>query len=172
MSDRGRFDFFDEWRLAAAPEAVWPVIRDVEAWPDWWPSVRSVTPIVGGTPPTWEFRFRTRLPYEMVFAAELVRDDTLRTADARVTGRVNGRGLCTAAAVDGGTLVRFDWWVRPQPAWMRAVAPVARPVFRWNHRSLMTEGATGLARRLDTRLLADPVGILLPARTRSHFTSS
>jgi hypothetical protein len=162
MSDRGRFEFFDEWRVAAAPEAVWPVVRDIESWPMWWPSVRRVTPLLERT--TWEFRFRTRLPYEMVFAAELVRDDRVLTAEARVTGRVDGSGLCTATAIDGGTLVRFDWWVRPQLTWMRAVAPIARPIFSWNHRSLMTEGAAALARRLDTRLLADPVGVLLPAR--------
>jgi Polyketide cyclase / dehydrase and lipid transport len=167
MSDRGRFEFFDEWRLAAALEAVWPVMRDIEAWPDWWPSVRSVTPVTGGSPQTWEFRFRTRLPYDMAFAAELVRDDELQSAEAQVTGRVVGSGLCTATAIDGGTLVRFDWWVRPQLTWMRVLAPMARPVFRWNHRALMAEGAIGLARRLDTHLLADPVGVLLPARQGS-----
>ena len=164
MSDRSRFVFFDEWRLAAEPEAVWPVIRDVEAWPDWWPSVHSVTPAARAAGSTYEFRFRTRLPYHMAFAAELVQDDIQRTAEARVTGRVHGSGLCTAATIDGGTLVRFDWWVRPELAWMRAVAPLARPVFSWNHRSLMAEGARALARRLDTRLLADPVGVLLPGR--------
>jgi hypothetical protein len=47
---------------------------------------------------------------------------------------------------------------------MRAVAPIARPVFSWNHRSLMAEGASGLARHLNARLLAEPVGVLLPAR--------
>ena len=170
MSDRGRFVFFDEWRLAAQPEAVWPVIRDVETWPDWWPSVRKVTPVGGGASSTYEFRFRTRLPYDMAFAAELVQDDTLRTAEARVTGRVDGSGRCTVTAIDGGSLVRFDWWVRPQLAWMRAVAPLARPVFGWNHRSLMADGARGLVRRLDTRLLADPVCVLLPARGGSRPT--
>jgi hypothetical protein len=163
MTDRGRFEFFDEWRLAAEPHAVWQVVRDVDGWPEWWTSVRSVIPVIGRTGPTWEFRFRTRLPYDMVFAAELLRDDVLMKADARVTGRVDGSGLCTATAIDGGALVRFDWWVRPKLAWMRAVSPIARPVFSWNHRSLMAEGARSLARRLDTRLLADPVGRLLPA---------
>jgi hypothetical protein len=167
MSDRRRFVFFDEWRLAADSDAVWPVIREVEGWPAWWPSVRSVTPVAGGAGSTYEFRFRTRLPYDMAFAAELVQDDSLRTADARVTGRVDGSGLCTATAIDGGTLVRFDWWVRPQLAWMRAVAPLGRPLFSWNHRSLMAEGARSLARHLDTRLLADPVGVLLPAHGSS-----
>jgi hypothetical protein len=170
MTDRSRFEFFDEWRLAAEPGAVWPVIRDVEDWPDWWPSVRTVTPVAGDTGSTYQFRFRTRLPYDMAFAAELVSDDTLQTAEARVTGRVDGSGLCTATAIDGGTLVRFDWSVRPQLIWMRVVAPVARPVFRWNHRSLMAEGARALARRLDTRLLADPVGVLLPVARGSRPT--
>jgi hypothetical protein len=167
MGDWGRFEFFDEWRLAAALEVVWPVMRDIEAWPDWWPSVRSVTPVTEGIPQTWKFRFRTRLPYDMGFAAELRGDEPQVGVEARVTGRVRGTGRCRAAVVDGGTLVRFDWWVRPEPSWMRMVAPVARPVFRWNHRALMAEGASGLARRLDTHLLADPVGVLLPARQGS-----
>ena len=168
MSDRGQFEFFDEWRLAAQSDAVWAVVRNVESWPDWWPSVRSVTPIPERTALTLEFRFRTRLPYDMAFAAELVRDDRLFWAEAQVTGRVNGSGRCVATAIDGGTLVRFDWWVCPEVAWMRAVAPLARPVFSWNHRSLMAEGATALARRLDTRLLTDPTGALLPARRASR----
>jgi hypothetical protein len=162
MSDRGRFEFFDEWRLAADSDAVWAVVRDVEGWPDWWPSVRSVTPVSGQGKPAWEFRFRTRLPYDMAFAAQLERDDPLVGVATRVTGRVHGSGHWTASAIEGGTLVRFDWWVAPELAWMRAVAPLARPIFSWNHRSLMTEGARGLAKRLDTRLLADPVGVLLP----------
>lgn len=163
MAERGRFEFFDEWRLAAEPATVWPVIRNVEGWPDWWPSVRSVVPVIGRSTPTWEFRFHTRLPYEMVFAAELDRNDSLLAADARVSGRVDGNGRCAATPIEGGTLVRFDWWVRPQVAWMRAVAPLARPAFSWNHRSLMDEGGRALARRLGTRLLADPLGALLPA---------
>jgi hypothetical protein len=38
--------------------------------------------------------------------------------------------------------------------WMNAVAPVARPVFEWNHHAIMRWGAEGLARRLGARLLA------------------
>src|SRR5215212_5513844 len=165
MSDPIRFEFFDEWRLAADPVAVWAVVRDVEGWPSWWPSVRSVRLVDGRPRTTWEFRFRTRLPYDMAFAAELERDDTLSGVATRVTGRVEGSGQWTASTIEGGTLVRFDWEVAPQLAWMRAVAPIARPIFRWNHRSLMAEGARGLAKRLDTRLLADPVAVLLPRPT-------
>ena len=33
--------FADEWRVAAELEIVWTVLRRLEEWPDWWPSVRS-----------------------------------------------------------------------------------------------------------------------------------
>jgi carbon monoxide dehydrogenase subunit G len=164
VPDHGRFVFFDEWRLAAPPEAVWPVLTDLGTWPQWWPSVRRVTRVADDNGSThWEFHFRTRLPYDMAFTAEVQRDDMALTGRATVIGRLAGEAAWHAEPVDGGTLVRFDWEVRPQPAWMRAVSPLARPVFSWNHRSLMAEAAFGLARRLDTGLLASPVGVLLPA---------
>ena len=87
-----------------------------------------------------------------------------------MAGTVQGSGRWRVVAIAGGTLVRFDFWVRPQVAWMRAVAPAARPVFSWNHRSVMAGGAAALARRLNTRLLADPSGALLPARRDSRPT--
>ncbi len=160
--ERGRFDFFDEWRVAARPDVVWTAVRDVGTWPQWWRSVRSVTLLdAPGAQVVHAFRFRTRLPYDMAFVASVLHDDG-HGVEAWVTGRVDGRGSWRVEPVDGGTLVRFDWWVRPQLAWMKAVAPLARPVFSWNHRSLMAEGARGLAARLDTSLLAPPVGVLLP----------
>ena len=37
---------------------------------------------------------------------------------------------------------------------MRALSPLARPVFNWNHRMLMVEGGESLAQRLSVPLLA------------------
>jgi hypothetical protein len=37
---------------------------------------------------------------------------------------------------------------------MNAVAPVARPVFRWNHNVVMHQGGRGLASLLGAQLLA------------------
>jgi len=166
MGDHGRFRFVDEWRIGAAPEVVWPVVTDLENWSQWWPSVRRVAPVTAGTPDggsQWEFRFRTRLPYDMGFVAEVLQNHLAYTGEARVAGRVVGEAAWRVEPVDGGAKVSFEWEVRPQLVWMRRLAPLARPVFSWNHRSLMAEGAFGLARRLDTGLLARPVGVLLPA---------
>ena len=159
------FAFVDEWELAAEPTEVWSVLRQIEGWPGWWPSVRSVVPLPEPTdgPPGWEFTFRTRLPYSMVFDATLVREEPSAEVEWQVTGRVAGRGICGGRAVDGGTFVWWDWLVTPQLSWMRLLTPIARPVFSWNHKELMDEGAAALAGLLGTRLLRPPVSELRPS---------
>ncbi len=48
----------------------------------------------------------------------------------------------------------YEWNVRTTRPWMNLVAPVARPVFRWNHNAVMHSGGQGLADLLGARLLA------------------
>jgi len=155
------FVFVDEWQVAAEIAQVWPVLRRIEGWPEWWPSVRSVVPHPRpGSTPSWEFTFRTRLPYSLIWNAELVQEQPAARVEWQVSGQFTGRGICSVRAVDGGTLVWWDWVVRPQRTWMRLLAPIARPVFSWNHKELMDEGAGALARQLGTRLLRPPMSEL------------
>lgn len=149
--------FRDEWRVAAPPAAVREVVRAVESWPEWWPSVERVTRVPSGDGEVWRFVFRTRLPYRMEFEARVLRDDPLHGVRTTVTGRVEGEGRWEVTEVEGGSLVGFDWEVRPHLLWMRVLSPLARPVFVWNHRELMEEGGEALAARLGTRLLAPTV---------------
>ena len=44
--------------------------------------------------------------------------------------------------------------MRTTRAWMNLVAPIAGPVFRWNHNVVMRQGGECLARLLGTKLLA------------------
>lgn len=151
--------FVDEWRIAAEPAQVWALVRRVEGWHDWWPSVRRVDrldqPGEAG-PERWRFTFQTRLPYIVVFDAAVIADDPLVGVEIESTGQFWGRGSFGVRMIDGGTLVRFDWRVRPMRRWMRLLSPVAWPVFRWNHRALMVEGGESLARRMGARML-EPV---------------
>ena len=152
------FVFVDEWRIAAEPAQVWARVRRVEGWPDWWPSVRRVDRLGGpgeADPETWRFTFQTRLPYSIIFETAIVRENTL-AVEVRVTGRLKGRGSYGVQVIDGGTLVHFVWAVRPQLPWMRLLSPLARPVFRWNHKALMVEGGESLALRMGARML-EPV---------------
>ena len=154
--------FVDEWRLAADPDDVWPVVRDVGNWPAWWPSARSVSRLPDAAAERWAFRFTTRLPYSMGFDVLVLADDPRTGVDNEVTGKLEGRGRWHAEAVPGGTLVRFDWSVTPTPRWMRLLSPLARPIFRWNHSAIMIEGGQALAQRLGVPLLAETVSRLEP----------
>ncbi len=52
------------------------------------------------------------------------------------------------------TAVTYEWRVRTTRAWMNALAPIAGPIFRWNHDWVMRQGGRGLARRLGAQLLS------------------
>jgi len=52
------------------------------------------------------------------------------------------------------TVVRFDWKVDTTESWMNILAPVARPLFRWNHGTIMEWGGQGLGQRLGAELVA------------------
>jgi hypothetical protein len=51
--------------------------------------------------------------------------------------------------------VLYEWNVATSKAWMNLLAPVARPVFEWNHDWVMARGGEGMARLLDCKLLAN-----------------
>ncbi len=42
----------------------------------------------------------------------------------------------------------YEWNVKTTKAWMNLLAPIAGPVFRWNHDTIMRWGEEGLKMRL------------------------
>ena len=46
------------------------------------------------------------------------------------------------------------WNVRTTKPWMNLLAPLARPLFKWNHDVVMGWGAEGLARKLGVESLS------------------
>jgi hypothetical protein len=61
---------------------------------------------------------------------------------------LTGRGTWRLTETDGQTQVRYDWRVEATRPWMRALAPIGRPLFAWNHGIVMEWGRRGLSRRL------------------------
>ena len=57
------------------------------------------------------------------------------------------------SSVGAVTVVRYDWSVDVTKPWMVWLAPLLKPVFKWNHDAVMRAGGVGLARRLSTKLL-------------------
>ncbi len=55
---------------------------------------------------------------------------------------------------DGATAALYEWNVRTTRAWMNLLAPIARPIFAWNHDWVMARGGEGIAGLLGCELLA------------------
>ena len=72
----------------------------------------------------------------------------------RATGQLEGSGHWRLFEQGNLTVVTYEWNVRTTKPWMTALAPVARPVFEYNHDVVMRWGGEGLARRLGCNLLA------------------
>ena len=53
------------------------------------------------------------------------------------------------------TTIRYFWDVEPTRAWMRALSPLLRPVFVWNHRSMMRNAARGLSQMMGVTLVSE-----------------
>jgi hypothetical protein len=98
--------------------------------------------------------WRSRIPYELEFEFEVLELDPPCCMAGAATGELAGTGEWRLFEQGGMTAVTYDWNIHTTKAWMNALAPVARPVFEYNHNVVMRWGGEGLARRLDCNLLA------------------
>lgn len=150
------YRFVSTWQIQAPIERVWEEIYHTERWPSWWKYVVGVDQLepggADGVGKCQRLLFRTRMPYTLEFEACLTCVQPPSKLEAVATGELEGTGRWTLTSADGGTLARYDWDVRTTKRWMNLLAPVARPLFNWNHHELMRVGGESLARRLGTSL--------------------
>ena len=144
------YHFVSIWQIQAPIELVWEEISHAERWPSWWKYVVGVDELepgaADGVGKHLRLLFRTRLPYTLGFDVRVTRVQPPSELEAEATGELQGTGRWTLTSADGGTLVRYNWDIRTTRRWMNLLAPVARPVFSWNHDKLMREGGQSLAR--------------------------
>ncbi len=148
-----RYDFVTVWDLEFELPDVWTLIEQADDWPAWWPGVLESREIKPGDPngigsirrTTW----KSALPYKLTFDSETIRVEKFREIEIRAFGELTGRGLWHFEQIqDRRTRVQYDWQVTTDKAWMNLVAPLARPLFRWNHDIIMRRGEAGIRRRL------------------------
>jgi hypothetical protein len=136
---------------------VWDAIFDAEGWPEWWPGVESVERLVqgedSGVGSGFRNRWRSVLPYMLEFDARTTRVERPRLIELEAIGELAGRGRWRI--FPGAVLaVTYEWEVQATRPWMNLLAPVGRPLFAWNHHTVMRRGGAGLARHVGGRLLA------------------
>lgn len=148
-----RYDFVTVWDLEYELPDVWLLIEKADEWPSWWPGVLETRETTAGDAngigsirrTTW----KSALPYRLTFDSETIRIEKHRVIEIRAFGELTGRGMWHFERIEGGiTRVQYDWQVTTDKVWMNLIAPLARPLFRWNHDVIMRRGEAGIRRRL------------------------
>lgn len=164
-----RYHFETMLDIGAAPQRVWDEVAAPTAWPSWWRWLQRVDVLSDGAA-DWvgrrhRFTFGTALPYTLSFDTRFVRVDPPTLIEVTAEGELEGRGqLLLAERAGGGTSVVYSWLVGTTRPWMNVVAPIARPLFSWNHDVLMRDFAAGLAQACDGPLLAIANRALAPSQ--------
>ena len=154
---RAEYHFLTTWCVNAPIDQVFDAIDDAARWPQWWRGVRRADLLEDGDETgvgrLWALKWRSRLPYDLAFEIRVTRIERPFLLEGHAHGELTGVGRWRLYA-GRGTAAVYEWNVATSRAWMNGLAPIARPVFAWNHDVVMRQGADGLARRLGVPLIA------------------
>lgn len=143
MGSLKHYEFQSAWTVEAPPEDVYDVLYEVAAYPRWWPEVKEATKL---DEDRYLLRCRSFLPYVLSFVTARQREDRVAgILEARMEGDLEGFSRWTITAAGEGSRLVFDEVVITNKKVLNALAPIARPAFRFNHTLMMRHGRKGLA---------------------------
>ncbi|CNH37162.1 Polyketide cyclase / dehydrase and lipid transport [Yersinia intermedia] len=150
------YRFSTTWQVKAPLQTVWDILCHPDMWPHWWKSLEQIIEIekgdLQGIGALHRYTWKGVLPYRITFDIHVLTIMPLRLLEGQASGEVEGIGQWSLFFNGTDTIVRYDWHIRTNTRWMNCLAPIAAPLFRWNHDSVMREGAKGLARKLGARV--------------------
>ncbi|MEX2588432.1 MAG: SRPBCC family protein [Actinomycetota bacterium] len=144
--DLNRYRFHARWSVDADCQSTYAALRDLGSYSSWWPEVKSVIPLSATRAVV---RIMGVLPYCLEFVLEQQIDDPesgiLR---ASLVGDLQGWSSWRIEENSAGCGLTYEQEVVVNKRLLRALAPIARPVFRLNHVLMMLRGRRGLQRYL------------------------
>ncbi len=139
------YHFVTRWNIRDSGEEIFRILRDGAGYSRWWPAYR-VTEEIG--PRQVQVEVRAPIGYRLRFMTELVREDPPHELEIRSSGDLKGRGLWKLRQEGPFTRIEFYWDVSLEKRPLRWLAPLLRPVFKWNHDWVMRQGEKGLQKEL------------------------
>ena len=153
-----QFRFTTTWHIEAPLAQVCDAVSQCLHWPQWWPAVQAVHEVAAGDSDgigsVRRFTWKGPLPYRLSFDVRVVRVVPLTLLEGEASGEVEGMGRWRFHHAGGITAVCYEWEVRTKRRWMTVFSPMAWPLFKWNHDHVMRQGAEGMARLLNARLVS------------------
>lgn len=157
MEKQYSYSFITVWKIKAPLEKVWDLLYEQEQWPAWWKGVKKVETLQQGDSNNigkkMRYTWKSFLPYTLSFdmVSRYIIKHSLMEGEA--FGELEGIGLWQFTETEGITTVKYNWDVNATKKWMKKLAPILKPAFKWNHDVVMRWGAKGLAKQLNAQLL-------------------
>jgi hypothetical protein len=146
------YHFQTVWWTPSVLDRIWETLANYAAWPTWWRGIQAVEVLRGGDSrgvgTVLRQRWRSRLPYTLVFDLEMLRIESGSLLEGRARGDLEGTCRWTFLPINGGIEIRFDVDVRTGRWWMNLPIPFAPRVVRANFEAIMRWGREGLERTL------------------------
>ena len=139
---------------------VWNVVKDSMQWFTWWKGMLSVTEIEAGDETGLhnkrKYTCRSLIPYKLCFTLHVVKVIEEKFIGGLADGALTGSGDMHFSydAATNCTTVICKWHVGTTVKWMNAFSFMLKPVFAYNHNYLMRQGAKGLAKKLQAKLIS------------------
>jgi len=149
------YTFRTTWNIEAPLPKVWNAIFNSQEWPTWWKGVVAVKLIKvdtqhKGIGSIVEYTWKSVLPYTLNFQTEVTEVVLHKLLEGRATGELEGVGVWTFSEKNGITTTQYVWRVNMTQPLLKALSPIFRPLFIWNHDQLMEQGRRGLVKLLDS----------------------
>lgn len=157
MEKKHSYSFITTWKIKAPLNRVWDVLYEQEEWPSWWRGVQKVEPLQNGDAHNigkrMRYTWKSFLPYTLCFDMISTSIIPLSFMEGRAAGELEGVGRWYFEQENDITVIRYTWDVNTTKKWMNTLAPLLKPVFKWNHDVVMRWGAEGLAKKLNAELV-------------------
>lgn len=151
------YSFITRWETSASINDVWLVIQDSLSWPQWWPYFITVSEVKHGNEygvgSVRRYTLKSPAAYTLTFDLELTRIVEHSLLSGKASGELEGTGIWQFATQGGKTIIECHWNVHTNKAWMNMFAFILRPMFEYNHKLVMLQGAESLAVRLGKEVI-------------------
>jgi hypothetical protein len=161
-----KYVFMDRWLLPASPQEVYDALVDFDLYPRWGhPSYlsgrRQGPPVVGCT---GKLVVQGGLPYRVRLDCRITRLVPGREIAIAVKGDVSGEKIWMIRPMPGGNVELISDW-RCNPNWFvfRALTPVLKPLFQWNHGQAINPAIASLSKYLGTERERGPAAAARPS---------
>lgn len=141
------FRFDRQWVFPVAPDELWAVLSQTDAFPSWWRWLRDFD--CDGFVEHTEARciIRGPLPYSLSLQLMILEVQAARLIRVAVSGDLRGPARLEVAPHPEGSAARLVWEIQVQSPVLRPMAVWARPLMEWGHDWIVENGVRQFRRR-------------------------